>query len=802
MNKNELALVSHFGDQKRWVNWKYKNDDKGKPTKVPYQKDLTHKASTSNHLTWSSYEEVLKASPDIGIIFTSDQLLLGIDIDKCLENGEIVHDDGAQIERFLAEMNTYVEISPSGTGLHAFLILRDPLELTRNKKAPYELYTSGRFFTVTKNVYRDFKELRTVTSKEASDLLSVTGYPWTKKQAMKDTNHFNGALDDGLVLSKMFASKNGAKIESLYRGDTSAYSNDDSSADLALCNYLAYWTAGNASQIERLWLNSPLGSREKTRNRQDYRTVTIRTAIDSCNGLYSPDRTNNLSKEFESQDSSPNGKRSSQLDSLLKMIDDRKDIRLFHDERENPFVSLDVDGHDEIWSCRSRDMKNWLSHEFWKKYSKGLGSEAITGALNVIEGKARFEGKKHALNIRMALEGQDIWYDLANSKWEAIKMSKDGWNVVSKPPILFKRYSHQDAQVYPSSDRGDASLILNYVNVENRKHRILILVLLISYFIPNFPHPLFLIHGSQGSAKTTFAKLLRMILDPSQLGVLSLPYGYKDLVQTLDHHAFLFFDNVSAISAETSDILCKAVTGGGFSKRELYSNDDDVIYSFKRCIGINGINIVATRPDLLERSILIELNRIDPKNRKEEGGLMKGFENDLPQILAGIFDVLVKAIGIKPTIKLSSAPRMADFATWGCAIAKALGYSQEEFLSAYEENINQQSEVVINDNVVARTLVEFMENKIEWSGTATELLHQIEAYGLLQGVDTYEQYWPKSSNAFTRKLNELKVNLREIGIEYSTSKGVNREVTLKKVQPVSTQPSLMVEDAEKDDMTL
>jgi hypothetical protein len=789
MNNSNSVLGAFFGAQKIWVNWKLKNG-----TKVPYQLNLTDTASSTNPLTWSTYEDVIKVSSNVGIILTDGKLLLVIDIDHCIVDGKIVHPDFLAIERLLAEMNTYVEISPSGTGLHLYIVLTAPLDLTDtgNKKAPYELYTSKRYITVTNDQYRDYGELRTMTPEEALNLLTVVGYPWKKKEIVANVfrKSVTTALQDHEILTRMFASKTGDKIKSLYEGDISAYGNDDSSADMALCSYLAFWTAKDADQIERIWMTSPLGLRQKTQERKDYRDRTIKMAIDSCTEVYS--QAVNVDELFSGnsapQSEKEDNKRVSQSDLLLKIIDEQKDIVLFHDERRNPYVQIGIGSHTEIWPCDGEEMKSWLTYEFWKKYKKGSGAEALTTVLGIIAGRARFEGNKHLLGNRMAWKDGELWYDLANENWQAVRVTNKGWSVNEDTiPILFRRYNHHSAQVLPSI-QGNAKLILDYVNITNKQHRLLVLVYMISCFIPDFPHALLIIYGSQGSAKTTFSKLMRSIIDPSLLETLSLPKSVEELIQLLHHHAFMFVDNVSGFSTEFSDTFCKAVSGGGFSKRKLYTDEGDIIYSFKRCIALNGINIPATRPDLLERSMLIELERIEPSSRKEEGELVKKFKEDLPVIMGGIFDVLVKALELKPTIKLSSHPRMADFAIWGCAIAEALGYSQEEFLTAYSENISQHNELVMNENIVGRAMIEFMKDKNEWTGTATELLKELDTLGFLEGMDSYERFWPKSSNSFTRKLNELRVNLKEVGIIYTnTAKNLTREISLKKVMPLEDQ---------------
>jgi hypothetical protein len=479
-------------------------------------------------------------------------------------------------------------------------------------------------------------------------------------------------------------------------------------------------------------------------------------------------------------DSEEDKGKESQASSLLKTILKRSDLVLFHDEQGDGYISLEIDGHQEIWPCKSKALRKWISKEMYSTQKRAPGSEAIKSVLAVLEGNACYSGSEYKLHNRTYWDGKELWYDLCNKEWQSIKINRDGWELVDKPPIIFRRYSHHKLQTLPSKENGNAKLFLNYVNINDSQHKLLLMVYLVSCFIPDFPHALLIIFGSQGSAKSTLSKLLRDVIDPSVIEVASMPESNRELIQTLAHHAFLFFDNVSYISETTSDTLCKAVTGGGFPKRELYSDDEDIIYSFMRCVGINGINLVATRPDLLERSLLLELERIEPNQRKQEKEILLSFQKDLPLIIGGVFDVLVKAIKMQPTIKVDSLPRMADFAMWGCAIAKALGYTQEEFLEAYRINIAKQTETVLNENIVASAILSFMADTSLWTGTATELLRDLNSFGDFE-FETHEKYWPRGANVLTRRLNDLKVTLKDAGILYTSVPGNKREITLKRL---------------------
>ena len=798
-NKKINILVSTFGEQKRWVNWKYETVD-GKITKVPYAingtKDAINdkKASTIDPLTWSIYEDAIKASSQVGIVFMPDQLLLGIDLDHCLEGNVIAHEEKEKIEQLIKEANTYTEISPSNKGLHLFLSLTDPLKLIANRKGSFEVYTSGRFFTVTNNPYKEALHVRTVTPDEAIALLSIIGYPWGREVQQNGPvkPSIGLSLDDETVLSKMFESKNGDKIKSLYNADITSYNNDDSAADMALCSHLAFWAGRNAEQMEHLWLNSPLGAREKTQNRKDYRDRTISKAIEGCPEVYSQNYSDSKEGKTVSIDGDTQvASKTSQANILLESIFNRKDVFLFHDEQQDGFISLDIAGHQETWSCKSKAIKRWLSSEVYRTQKKAPGSEVIKSVLSVLEGKACFEGSEIKLKNRAAWFNGDLCYDMTNEKWQIIRMNKDDWEVVDKPPTLFRRYSHHKSQVAPIRN-GDVKLFLKYVNLVNPEHRLLFLIFLISCFVPDFPHVMLVVFGAQGASKSTLSKLARLIVDPSLIEVASFPHSQKELVQALAHHYFLFFDNVSYISEDQSDTLCKAITGGGHIKRELYSDDDDVIYSFMRCIGVNGINLVTTRPDLLERSLLLELERIEPAERKTEKELYESFKKDLPSILGGIFDTLVKAIRIHPTIKLDSHHRMADWSLWGSAIAEALGHTKEEFLNAYQNNIIRQTEMLLNENIVATAIITFMEDKEEWRGTPTQLLESLSSHAMLSGIDMREKYWPKGANVLSKRLNELSTPLKQMGYLVTIdTNGIERYIHIQKTEKaVPTKNSL------------
>lgn len=281
-------LVDRYGAERRWVNYKLVPRE-GKTTKVPVG-PTGRNASSTEPEDWSTYPEARARSGQVGIVFTPAKTLLGIDLDACYGAKGIVGPDREAIAELILEADTYCEVSPSGTGLHLYLALTEPLALQANRSGKFECYTEGRYFTATGVPYGEPREIREVAPEEAERLLAILGYPWARAEAAAPVAPppQGGALDDAQVLASMFAAKGGAEARAVYGGDLSKFKGDESAADLSLCARLAFWCAGDAAQVERIWLASPLGQRKKTQTRADYRARTIAAAIAGCKEFYRP----------------------------------------------------------------------------------------------------------------------------------------------------------------------------------------------------------------------------------------------------------------------------------------------------------------------------------------------------------------------------------------------------------------------------------------------------------------------------------------------------------------------------------
>jgi hypothetical protein len=462
------------------------------------------------------------------------------------------------------------------------------------------------------------------------------------------------------------------------------------------------------------------------------------------------------------EDTGEKEERKSQADILIKLAEA---ATLFHDDLQEPFSLVEVNGHTEVWPVRSRFFRRWLIGQFYKMTSKAPNGDAISQAMGVIEAKACFDGPEHKLSLRVAEHNGAFWYDLADAGWRAVKITPEGWQVVDSPPVLFRRYKNTAPQVEPRRAKNSLLRLLDFANLRNEEEQILLLVYVVTCLVPGIPHVIPPFHGEKGAAKSTVLRVLRRVVDPAYRELLTIPKEQSEFALMLSHNYMPAFDNLDGLQPWQSDMLCCAATGGGISKRELYTDEDEIILSFLRCPTLNGINLVATRPDFLDRSLLFELTRINPAGRREEAEFWEAFEEARPAIVGGMFDALAGAMRVYPKVKLTGLPRMADFCRWGYAAAEATGTGGEIFLRAYLENIGKANEEAITGSPVATAIVALMRGLPYWEGTAGGLLEALEKVAETEKINTRAKSWPKAANSLSRRLLQVKSNLMDAGIE-------------------------------------
>ena len=454
----------------------------------------------------------------------------------------------------------------------------------------------------------------------------------------------------------------------------------------------------------------------------------------------------------------PGAKAQTQVDILLRVA---QPIELFHAADMTAFADLDINGHRETWPVRSKGLSRWLAHAFYQETRSAAGSEAIQAALNVIEAKAHHDAVEREAHVRIARLDGKLYIDLCDKMWRAIEIDTDGWRVVDAPPVRFKRASGALELPVPVSG-GSIDDLLPFFNLRNKRDFILVVAWALAALIDTGPYPALAFTGEQGVAKSTASKILRMLIDPNSAPLRALPRSDRELFISAGNSHLLVFDNVSGLQPWLSDTLCRLSSGGGFAVRSLFTNTDEVLFNASRPIILNGIGDIITRPDLAARALFIGLEPISDADRKAEEDLLEALKAKRPSILGALFDALVVGLQRRPSISLPEMPRMADFAKWATACETAF-WPSGTFMAAYNDNLLEVVDTVIEANLVASTMRQFAEEEAPWSGTASDLLNQLRVAA--NESTTRSRDWPNSPRALADELRRAATFLRKVGIE-------------------------------------
>jgi hypothetical protein len=447
---------------------------------------------------------------------------------------------------------------------------------------------------------------------------------------------------------------------------------------------------------------------------------------------------------------------------VIKLLEPNIEKLFKNKTDDKAFAAIHINEHREIVPIyKSKRFDLWVRKTYFDETGDTLGSDVLKEVVDTLESKASFDGDIIDLQLRVyKLDDRNgksnYYYDLTNKTWQVVKITEKGWSIEESVnvPLMFVRYRNQIAQVLSSKEYPSDILdrFMSILNVKDEDSKLLLKCYMISLFIPGIPKPVLMLHGEQGAAKTALEELIRSVVDPSSAPTLVFPRTIEELIQQLSHNYLAYYDNVSTISDWISDQLCRAVTGSGFSKRELYSDDSDIIYNFRRAIGFNGVNLAASKADLLDRGIIIELERIPENKRLKDEDVKAQLDTIKSQLLGFIFDTIVEVIKVQNNggIKLDSRSRMADFEEYAEIISRVIEHKPNKFIESYRRNRQIQTDVVIESSPLAAAIIKLLDEpnykKSGWSGSATELLTELELYAEKFKINAKTKSWPKSSN--------------------------------------------------------
>jgi len=464
------------------------------------------------------------------------------------------------------------------------------------------------------------------------------------------------------------------------------------------------------------------------------------------------------------------GREFSARDALIECMDNAE---FWQDADGNSFVTVLHNGIRKHFSLESRGFKRLLSGQYYLSFNHGATINAIKEAIATFDAKAVISEKILEPSLRFARADGKLYLDLCNDSWDVVEISADGWNIVKNVggDVRFIRKDNMHSlprPITPGDGENPLEELRALLNTPAESWRLL-LSCVIACFDPSIARPILMLQGEQGSGKSLLLTILRKLIDPNKANARNLPREEDELFIMAANNAIMFFDNVSGLPAWLSDAFCKICTGGGYSKRTLYENADEFVLEAKRPIWLNGISRFINRDDMAERTTTIFLDAIEQDKRKLEQEILSWFNANHARLLGALVEVVSSALRNLPNTSIVNKPRMADFALFASAAAPSLGWNQEEFLLAFNEDKQKAQRDLVQNTILGLLIVRFLtsiENQ-QWEGSASELLEKLRNL-----EPAYKNDLPKSPRILSSELGRLTPALRTTGL--LVKKGHNR----------------------------
>jgi len=473
--------------------------------------------------------------------------------------------------------------------------------------------------------------------------------------------------------------------------------------------------------------------------------------------------------------------------------------QLWHAQENGPpqgFASFQKDGHTEHVELKATAGRQWVSGLMYRATGEALSRQDLDGVTNGLEACAIHDGQRLPVHVRVADLGDRIYLDLADDAWQVVEVTAEGWRVIpgETAPIRFRRPNGTHALPVPEQ-YGDLTDLRRFIHSDDVGF-VLACAWLLGSLTDRGAQPVLSIGGEHGSAKSSATKVLQCLVDPRGGALRATPKGDRDLAIAARNSWIASFDNVSRISPELSDGLCRLSTGSAFATRMLYTDGEESIFAARRPVILNSIVDVTNRPDLSNRTLAVQLLRIEEDKRVDESSFWPAFYEARPGILGALLTALSTALARWVTTKPKRMPRLSDFFRLILASEPGMPWVPGEFEAAFANMEEFAVENVLDASPVITAILPILEARKKWMGPAAELLRTLNA----TRIGPEPNGWPQSPQGIVAALRRLAPTLDKIGwhVEFGlrdTTNAHGRLVVIARTENMTERAGILEHEA-------
>jgi Bifunctional DNA primase/polymerase, N-terminal len=478
------------------------------------------------------------------------------------------------------------------------------------------------------------------------------------------------------------------------------------------------------------------------------------TGLTTLAELVGPKVARTVAKWLGLSEEAKESKQAARLKILFGLIEG---FDYFVNDKSEAYVSLQVEDAWQTLQVKSGLFKNYVKLAYHEATNDLLSNETCESVLDIMAGRA--VKTKRDVYVRFGWAEDKVYLDLANEKWQVVEIDSEGWRILDKSPIPFRRDKAMKPLPVPVTG-GSLADLFTCVNAQSGQDQIGYIAWLLSAFHPTGTLPILSVTGSHGSGKSATIKKLKSLTDDSSVALCSKPRDERDIAIAMKNSAVVAYDNLSGLPEWISDAFCRVCDKAGFRTRLLRTDDEEALFSERRSLIVSGIDNPASRADLADRCISVQLESIEAKETEQD--LDARFEDKRAGILGALLTVVSAGLKVLPDTKADATIRMSDFCRWIVACEPALGWEPGTFQKFYKQN---RQDLVV-DNLTEDSFLKALANACRrkadaapWVVTSEDLL------SVLAPPSVFDPTWPKSGKAIGMRIHRGIPSLSAVGIE-------------------------------------
>jgi hypothetical protein len=423
----------------------------------------------------------------------------------------------------------------------------------------------------------------------------------------------------------------------------------------------------------------------------------------------------------------------------------KREADLWQNEYRVGFATFRRDQHIENHEVEKADFKYFIRDRYGEIYQREINGKlepiwpprrCLTEAIYHLKGYAQ-HGEEKDPKVRVTEYQGELWIDLGNRVWQAVRVSAQGWKIKDRMEAPLVRGSGMRPLPLPVAG-GNIHDLRQFANVRNDADFVL-LCGMTATILSRFGNYLTeILCGPPGSGKTTVTRVQRALSDPHKTDTRRYT-TVRDLMHGAGNTHVIALENVSSIKDDLSDTICSLNTGTGYAERKYYAQGEEFSERHHNPVVINGIpNNLADRTDLIDRTVTFVFDYLGDQVRSE-AVFWQRFNAAAPRLFGALLDGLVRAMKVREqfhgdvdeaaeVLLEGYRPRFVDAVVWAEAACQGMGFEPGEFTQVYRDNQIVALRYIGENNTICVGIRKLIAQQGSWQGIPSELRVAIKPY--------------------------------------------------------------------------